>query len=156
MDEADGAGVEGDAAVGIGAGGAILEVALDGTADVGELAADLVVTTGEEFHFHQVVPIGALQECIFELRFLRLSPGTLGDEGLVESLVAGHPVGQHSRFRRRLAATKGPVGLVDLPAAEHRVQALQGLGCLREQADAAHGAAGRCRSRGGPGGAGRP
>ena len=28
----------------------------------------------------------------------------LGDEGLVEFLVAGHPVRQESRFRRRLAA----------------------------------------------------
>ena len=41
--------MEGDAAVGVGARGAVLEVALDGAADVGELTTDLVVAAGEEF-----------------------------------------------------------------------------------------------------------
>ena len=52
MDEADGPGVEGDATVRVGAWRSVLEVALDGAADVGQLAADLVVAACEKLHFN--------------------------------------------------------------------------------------------------------
>ena len=139
VDEADGASVERDAAVGVGARRTVLEVALDGAADVGELTTDLVVAAGEEFDFHQVVPLGALQVRVLEFRFLRLSPGALGDKGFVKLLVAGHPVCEKGRFRRRLAAAQRPIGLMDLPRTEHRIQPLQGLGRLGEKDKPAHG-----------------
>ncbi len=57
MEEGDAAGVEGDSAVGVGAGGAVFEVTLDGAAEARELAADLVVTAGEEFDFDEPVAV---------------------------------------------------------------------------------------------------
>lgn len=51
--ERDGTCVEADAAVGVGAFGSILEVALDGMPDVRELRADLVVTTRVEIDFEE-------------------------------------------------------------------------------------------------------
>ena len=78
MDEADGPGVEGDAAVRVGARRSVLEVALDGAADVGQLAADLVVTAGEEFHLDQVIALRTLEIRVLELRFLGLAAGPLG------------------------------------------------------------------------------
>ncbi len=55
MDEGNLPGVQADAAVGIAAGSAVFEVAFDGAADVGELAANLMVPAGQQFHLHQVV-----------------------------------------------------------------------------------------------------
>ncbi len=72
MEEGDAAGVEGDAAVGVGAGGAILEVALDGAAEARELAADLVVAAGEQFYFEEPVAVGFPYLSIVELGQLRV------------------------------------------------------------------------------------
>ena len=47
MDEGDLPSVQADAAVGIAAGCAVFEVAFDGAADMGELAANLVVPSGQ-------------------------------------------------------------------------------------------------------------
>ena len=64
MEEGDAAGVEGDAAVGVGARSAIFEIAFDGTADGRELAADLVVTAGQQLDFDQMVTVGVTQNLI--------------------------------------------------------------------------------------------
>ena len=106
VDELYPAGKEGDAAVRVGALGAVLEVSLDGAAHVGELAADLVMAAGEELHFHEVVALGALQIRVLELCLLGLSPGTLGDEGLVELLVAREPVREEGGLRGRCTAPR--------------------------------------------------
>ena len=51
------AGEQRDAAIGIAALGTILQVALDRTADAGELTAYLMVTAGEELHFDEGVVV---------------------------------------------------------------------------------------------------
>ena len=71
MEERDVAGVEADAAVGVGAGGAVLEVALDGAAEGGELAADLMMTAGEELDLQKVIPVSVGDVLIAEAGFLR-------------------------------------------------------------------------------------
>jgi len=53
MFELDATRVQRDAAVGIASGRAILEVAFDRTANGGQLAADLVMPTREQFYFEQ-------------------------------------------------------------------------------------------------------
>ena len=50
--------METDAAVGVGAGVAVFEVAADGTSHVCQLTAYLVMPTRMEFHFQQVVAAG--------------------------------------------------------------------------------------------------
>ena len=49
--EADATGMEGDAAIGETAGGTVLKVATDGTADVCKLGAYLVVSACLELYF---------------------------------------------------------------------------------------------------------
>ena len=98
-----------------------------------------MVAAGEEFHLHEGVAIGALQVGILELRFLGLSPGALGDEGVVEFFVAGEPVRQEGGFRRGFPAAQGPVGLVHGAVPEQGIQPFQGLGRLRQDDDSAHG-----------------
>ncbi len=138
VDEPDGAGVERDASVGVGAGSAVLEVALDGAADVGELAADLVMTAGEEFHLDQMIAFGAFQVVVPELRLLGFAARSLGDEGLVQLFIPGHPVGQERLGRFGPGAAQCPIGFVDFSLPEHRIQAFQGLGGLGQDHDAAH------------------
>ena len=75
MDKGDVAGVEADAAVGVGAGGAVLEIALDGAAEGGELAADLVVAAGEELDLKKVIPVSVGDVLIAEAGFLRARDG---------------------------------------------------------------------------------
>ena len=57
MDQGDAVRLEADAAVGIRTRRAVLEVALDRAAHVGELAADLVVPAGQQFHFDEMIAV---------------------------------------------------------------------------------------------------
>lgn len=65
--EGDAAGVEGDAAVGVGAWGAVFEVAFYRAAEVGELAADLVVAAGKEFDLDEPVAVGPADLPVIQL-----------------------------------------------------------------------------------------
>ena len=138
MDEPDGTGVERNAAVRVGTGRSVLEVAFDGAADVGELAADLVMAAGKQLNLDEMITLGAFQIAVFEFRFLGFAARSLGDEGLVQLFVPGHPVGQECLGRLGPGAAQCPVGLVDLALPEHRIQAFQGLGGLGQDDDAAH------------------
>ena len=66
MNEPHTAGVEADAAVGIRTGGAVLEVAFDGAANLGQLAAYLMVTPCLELHLQQMVVREADKETVIE------------------------------------------------------------------------------------------
>ena len=55
MDKGDGAGMQADAAVGIGAVGPVLEIPFDGTANLGQLDAYLVVSSGLQADLQQVI-----------------------------------------------------------------------------------------------------
>ena len=55
--EADFVCVKADAAVGVGAGRAVLEVALDGATDIAKLAAYLVVAACQQFDLHKVIAL---------------------------------------------------------------------------------------------------
>ena len=138
MDETDGTGMEGDAAVGVGPGRTVLEIALDGAADVCELAADLVMPSGHEFHLDEMVALRAFQVHVSELRLLGFMSRPFCDEGFVQFLVAGHPVGKEGRCGFGLAAAESPVGLVDVSVPEHRIQAFQGFGGLCEEDESAY------------------
>ena len=70
VDELYPAGQQADASVRVGALGAVLEVSLDGTAHVGELAANLVVPSGKELDFQKEIAVGGLDEGILKLGLL--------------------------------------------------------------------------------------
>ena len=61
MNESDAAGMQRDAAVAVRARGAVLQVAADRAADLRQLRPDLVVATGQQLDFEQVVMRTAAQ-----------------------------------------------------------------------------------------------
>ena len=94
MNEANASGKEGDAAVGIAARRTILEVALDGTADGGELTAYLMVTAREELHLEELIAVTSGQAGEAQLSLLRAGNLVVVSVGLVLLLVTGEPVGK--------------------------------------------------------------
>ena len=128
------AGQQADAAVRIGTLGAVFEVPFDGTAHVGELAADLVVPAGIEFHLQQIIAVRALDERVLQAGFFSV----FAHIGFVLGLVAGEEVRECVAFLGRFAGREGPVGFVDFAFPEHLVQAFQGFGSFGEEGDAAH------------------
>ena len=132
-------GLEADAAVRIGAGRAVFQVALDGAADMGELATDLVMPAGQEPDGEQVVTFRASEIAVFETCELCFSGRLPHDVGFVLRLVAGHPVLEEGLRFLRLPAAEGKVGLVDRARTEEFRQALERLACLCKEADAADG-----------------
>ena len=81
MHEDGPAGMQADAAVRVGTGCAVFEVALNGAAHVRQLAAYLVVPACEQFHFEQGVAFGALHKAVAQ-------PGQLGARGAFAHYVA--------------------------------------------------------------------
>ena len=49
--------MQADSSVGVRTGCSVFEVSLDGTSNVGKLAADLMMAPGEQFNFYQMVPV---------------------------------------------------------------------------------------------------
>ena len=58
--------MEGDAAVGVGAGGAVLEVALDGAADGRQLRPDLMFASGDQVHLEQPIALAGGDDAVME------------------------------------------------------------------------------------------
>ena len=137
MQEGDFPCVQADATARVGPRRAVLEVAFDGAADAGELAADLVVPARQEFYFKEIVSLRGGDQAVAE-------PGEFGtggafayDKGLVGFFVPQEPVLQQGGRLGGRGAAQCTVCLVDTALAEHRIQALQRLGSLGKQADAA-------------------
>ena len=131
-------GMQADAAVRVGTWCTVFEVALDGAAHVGQLAAYLVVPACEQLHFEQGVAFGTLHETVAQ-------PGQLGALGalahyvaLILLFVARQPVFQQALLVPRFAAAQGQVDLVHGAFPEHGCHALQGLGCLGKDHYSAH------------------
>ena len=139
VDELDTTGVEADAAIGVATVEAILEVTLDGTADLGKLTADLMMTACLQVHLHQMIVGEAAEQTVVEDGLLAAGTLTVVGIRLVLLFVADEPVLEGALLLRRTVLDDGPVGLVDLSVAEHLVEPLQGLAGLGEHHDAAGG-----------------
>ena len=125
--EGDAVALQADATVGVAALGSVLEVALDGAANGGELAADLMLAAGDEVHFEQMVAVGAGQQSVVEHSFHRSLARMQAGVGFVVLFHAGEPVGECGAVVRRPVLDDGPVGFVDLTAAEELVHASEPL-----------------------------
>lgn len=140
VDEVDAACEQRDAAVGVAALVAVLEVAADGAAYGGELDAYLVLAAGEELDFEEAVAVALGYECVAQAGFLGAGARRGGGVAFVVALRGGDVVGELGLRLGRHSAGDGPVALVDGAGAEHLVEARQGLGCLGENHNAADGA----------------
>ena len=98
MDKRDAPRVKRDAAVGVGTRRTIFQITLDGTANVGQLTAHLVVAARVKIDLQQMVAtVGDSQQAIVELCQFGLLSVTLlvtrvNDKALVQPLVAHHIV----------------------------------------------------------------
>ena len=138
MGEADGVGLEGDAAVAVGAARAILEVALYGVAYGRELGADLVLAACEQIHLQERIAVAGGDGAVFEAaQFGVLVAGARG-EGLVDAAVGDKMVLQKGLRAFGTSLHECPVGLVDLPVSEHPVEAFEGLGGAGEDHQSRH------------------
>lgn len=136
--EAYGVGLEGDAAVAVGAARAILEVALYGVAYGRELGADLVLAACEQIHLQERIAVAGGDGAVFEAaQFGVLVAGARG-EGLVDAAVGDKKVLQKGLRAFGTSLHECPVGLVDLPVSEHPVEAFECLGCAGEDHQSRH------------------
>ena len=128
MDKAHESAEQRDAAVRIGTLGTILQVAFDGTPNLGELAPNLVVAASLKVDFEQVVAIGFAEDAVVKYSFLAAWHLTVVGVGLVLLLVSHYPVGQRARGSWWLIPDNGPVDLMHVAVSEHVVEAREGFG----------------------------
>ena len=122
MDEFGTAGMQADAAVRIGAGKTIFQVAFDWASHLGKLATDLVMTACLQVYSQQIIVVRASNHFIMQDRFLGIRPFRVISIALVLLLVANQPVHQLSLFCRRTVLHDRPIGLLYFADPEHLVQ----------------------------------
>ena len=83
-----------DAAVGIASLGSILQVAFDGTADMGKLTAYLMVAAGHQMDLQQMVVVSMANDPVTQQGFLAVGHLTVVGVAFVLSFVAHDPVGE--------------------------------------------------------------
>ena len=139
MDEGDATGMKGDASVRIGTRSSIFKVSLYRTAHVGKLAAYLMVTAGEQFHFKQKIPFRLTNVFIYELcQFCILADDTgTAYVGFVLLFISPEHSFEQAFLLGRLVAYQRPVDLRDIAVTEHGVEAFESLGSLGKDHNAA-------------------
>ena len=75
-------------AVAVAARGTVLQIAFDGAADAGELAADLVMAAGQKLHLNQRVAVKLLKDLVAQPRLFCRRITVVADIRLVLLLVA--------------------------------------------------------------------
>jgi len=138
MDELHRAAQQGDAPVGIGALGAILEVALDGAAYLGKLATYLMMTARLEVHFDKGVVVGTPDDAIVELGTFAARHFVVVGVGLVLLLIAHQPMDESSLRLFGRVLHNGPVALEHLSASKHRIEPRESLGGAGEHDKSCH------------------
>ena len=93
MNELHSTGEQRDTAIGIGTTGTILQIALDGTANLGQLTANLVMTARQQLNLQQRVVVAATQHTIAEHCLLGARNLAVVGIRLVLLLVADKPMG---------------------------------------------------------------
>ena len=144
------AGMEADAAVGVGARRAVFQISANGETDSGQLAADLMVASGVQTDFHQPRALSVFQQLEIEHRMFRTAHLVIVGKGFVALLIASEIVGEGEVFARlwnlRAVGTlgneryDGMIGLVHIAATEHVVESCEGFGSAGEDDDSTDGA----------------
>ena len=132
--------VEADAAVGVGAWRAVLQVAFDGAPHRGQLATYLVVTSRVELHLKQPVAVAAGYEAVAEVGAFRARAFRGVGVAFVLAFVPTEVVDEFPLLRRRFGADNGVVGLLHVARAEEVVHAREGFARSTEHAYTTDGA----------------
>ena len=132
-------GMERDGAVGVAALGTIFEVALDGASDVGQLAANLMVTPGVKVDVEEVITArGDRYLAVFEACQLGIGSCGAEDIALVALLILDEPVLESAGRLGRSVLDHRPIVLLELTGTHFLHHAAQGLGGLGQQDDTRH------------------
>ena len=133
-------GVERDAAVGVGARGSILEVALNWASHVGQLTPYLVVTAGVELYLQQMVTArrNGLQPIVEDGQLGTRFLGVVGDEAFVALLHTEEVVLQMAFLGRWAVLDHGKVGLVEIAVVHQGIHAGEGFAGLGKYDHATH------------------
>ena len=131
--------MEGNAAVWIASLGSVFKVSLDGAAHLGQLAAYLVVTAGDQLYGQQVVTVGTAQQRVSQSGFFAVLYQMVVCVGFVLLLVSDQPVAQLAAFLWRSVLHDGEVGLFYATIAKQVVHPRQGLARSGKYYEAAHG-----------------
>ena len=118
--------METDASVRIRTLGSVLEIALHGTPNSRQLAANLVMTTGLKIDFQERIVFSGCERFVGQYCLLGFFGVRLGNERFVELFVARKPVLEACFRLFRNALDDSPIGFADLLVAlEHRVKTCQ-------------------------------
>ena len=129
-----------DAAVGIGAGRTILQISLDGTAHLCQLTTYLVMASGFQIYFQQIIVLRPPDEPVMQNRFLAARHLLVVCITLVLFLISHQIVHQFPLFLAGQVLHYCPVNLLHLAILEHLVQTRQCLTGLGKNNKTAHGA----------------
>ena len=138
MNQLQVAGMQTDATVGIAALVAVFEVALNRTADGGQLGPYLMMPSGKKFHFQQGVVFRTPQYMVKKFGFLSTWPSGLAGIGFILFFVLVQTVCQFSLGNLRAVPCQGPINLRQFPLADKFVGSFQGLAGFGKQQSAAY------------------
>ena len=138
--------MQGDASIGIGPRSAILQVALDGKADVGQLAPDLMMATRKKLNLKQGISLGGCLDTIMKPRLLRPRTGRIVGKRTIQFLVTDQIIRQILFLGWKVCGVcaqfgistpnildNAPVGLVHLATCKHTVESFERLASLSEK-----------------------
>ena len=130
--------MERNAAIRIGAGRPIFQVAFDRTADCRKLAADLMMSPRKKLYLYKMVAIGILQHFILETCQLRAVLFAVVSITLVLFLISVEPVLQFTFLRIGPGTYESPVSLMHVTVTEHRIEPFQALGSFGKDSNSAY------------------
>ena len=119
--------IQRDAAIRIRTLGAILQVALDRTAHLCQLATNLMMTSCLQIHFQQIIIVGTSNDPIIEFCPFGTRHFLVVGIRLVLLLIAYEPMNKCSLWFCRTVLRDGPIGLMYLPLGKHLVETGEGF-----------------------------
>ena len=126
MHERDGAGMQTDAAIGIGTFGSIFQIAFDGATNFCQLATNLMMTAGLEINFKQKIFLRSCYQLVMKNRFFGIRLFRIIGCRFVGFFVFYH-LGQSSQIHSKagelrpyLCCSINPVDRLGLVALIHR------------------------------------
>ena len=133
--------MKGNATVGVGSWSSIFKVALYRTAEVGQLTADLMMTSCKKFDFYEPISLSPVNQGIVQLGKLGILSGSAGtaDISLVLLFVTPEHIFKVTFGRLWFSTDKSPIELMYIRFPEHRIKTLQSLGCLCKNGYSAYG-----------------
>ncbi|OPZ11050.1 MAG: hypothetical protein BWZ06_01789 [Bacteroidetes bacterium ADurb.BinA261] len=123
MHERDGAGMQTDAAIGIGTFGSIFQIAFDGATNFCQLATNLMMTAGLEINFKQKIFLRSCYQLVMKNRFFGIRLFRIVGCRFVGFFVFYQVMNQCVFILGRPIFDNSPIGFIHFAVAKHLIQA---------------------------------